>query len=248
MTNPAIDDVFKLLDQWRHLPKYQLERRADIYFAMFLPIVLQKHFEADFKDTIIPEFPLKKDGSFASTNVDYFALSKECDQFFLVELKTDLSSLGEEQDNYLKKAVEKNLKSLVDGIVCISSSPNAPRRKYIHLLNQLSSLGLVEVPDDLYEKAYLQDKKSLTPQEKGSLTRALRDGVKSTVKNAELKPRIVYVQPHEESSTRQDYACYIYFEEFANAIIDSGEFGERFAKSLRSWAKVKAGSVRPDGT
>ena len=148
MTNPAIDDVFKLLDQWRHLPKYQLERRADIYFAMFLPVVCCKSFfEADFKDTIIPEFPLKKDGSFASTNVDYFALSKECDQFFLVELKTDLSSLGEEQDNYLKKAVEKNLKSLVDGIVCISSSPNAPRGKYIHLLNQLSSLGLVEVPD-----------------------------------------------------------------------------------------------------
>ena len=247
MPDPTVYDVFDQLDKWRHLPKYQLERRADIYFAMFLPEVLGRRFGAQINPLIVPEFPLKKDGSFASTNVDYFALSKECDQLFLVELKTDLRSLEKEQDDYLKKAMEKNLKSLVDDIICISSSPKAPRRKYIHLLNQLSSLGLVEVPDDLYKKAYPRDKKTLTPQEKGSLTRALRDGVKSKVKNAGLKPRIVYVQPHEDSSTRRDYACYIYFEEFASVVKDSGELGKWFAQSLERWAKEKAGSVRPDG-
>ena len=42
MTDPTIDGVFELLDKWRHLPGYQLERRADIYFAMFLPDVLRE--------------------------------------------------------------------------------------------------------------------------------------------------------------------------------------------------------------
>ena len=38
---PTIERVFKLLDNWRHLPDYQLERRADIFFALFLPEVLK---------------------------------------------------------------------------------------------------------------------------------------------------------------------------------------------------------------
>ena len=37
---PTIKRVFKLLDDWRHLPGYQFERRADIFFALFLPEVL----------------------------------------------------------------------------------------------------------------------------------------------------------------------------------------------------------------
>ena len=61
MTTPTIEGVFDLLDKWRHLPKYQLERRADIYFAMFLPDVLSHHFDAEFKPNVIPEFPLRRD-------------------------------------------------------------------------------------------------------------------------------------------------------------------------------------------
>ena len=38
------EDVFELLDDWRHLPAYQLERRADIYFAMYLPELLAERF------------------------------------------------------------------------------------------------------------------------------------------------------------------------------------------------------------
>jgi len=32
-----IDTLFDRMDAWRHLPNYQLERRADIFFAMYLP-------------------------------------------------------------------------------------------------------------------------------------------------------------------------------------------------------------------
>ena len=58
-----------------------------------------------------------------------------------------------------------------------------------------------------------------------------------------LKPKIVYIQPTEGES--KDYADYICFEEFADAIKGRGEIAERFAKSLRCWANVKAGLAPP---
>jgi hypothetical protein len=30
-----LDSVFAHLDRWRHLPNYQLERRADIFFSVY---------------------------------------------------------------------------------------------------------------------------------------------------------------------------------------------------------------------
>lgn len=33
--SPTVERAFELLDRWRHLPAYQLERRADIFFALF---------------------------------------------------------------------------------------------------------------------------------------------------------------------------------------------------------------------
>ena len=95
----TISDLFGLLDKWRHLPDYQLERRADIFFALFLPEVLGKHFGICINPILIPEFPIRKvtvapwlakngrDDS--SKKVDYLALQKSPDgksaqQAFLV--------------------------------------------------------------------------------------------------------------------------------------------------------------------
>jgi len=36
-----IDTLFNRMDAWRHFPNYQLERRADIFFALYLPEVLE---------------------------------------------------------------------------------------------------------------------------------------------------------------------------------------------------------------
>ena len=41
-----IDRLFDRMDRWRHLPSYQLERRADLFFSLYLPEVLQKRFSA----------------------------------------------------------------------------------------------------------------------------------------------------------------------------------------------------------
>lgn len=62
---PTISGLFGLLDRWRHLPDYQLERRADIFFALFLPEVLRAHFakqnrSIEINPVLIPEFPIKE--------------------------------------------------------------------------------------------------------------------------------------------------------------------------------------------
>ena len=43
----SVQQVFSLLDRWRHLPNYQLERRADIFFAVYLPKILEQRFAVD---------------------------------------------------------------------------------------------------------------------------------------------------------------------------------------------------------
>lgn len=92
----TIERVFELMDRWRHLPAYQLERRADIFFALFLPEVLEKHFEVDISQTLIPEFPVKNPNNNQSSNVDFLALQQSQDgnpdRAFLVEIKTDMGS------------------------------------------------------------------------------------------------------------------------------------------------------------
>jgi len=62
-------NIFNLLDKWSRFPYYQVERRADIFFAYFLPNILNSiknpndKFNMDLcnrkrHDYIIPEFPL----------------------------------------------------------------------------------------------------------------------------------------------------------------------------------------------
>lgn len=55
----AMYELLRQLDEWRHLPDYQLERRVDVFFGMFLPKVIEKRFGVCV-DTVVPEFPLRK--------------------------------------------------------------------------------------------------------------------------------------------------------------------------------------------
>jgi len=54
----ALEQMLKNLDQWRHLPKYQLERRADLFFGLFIRTILEARFGRLHK-LVIPEFPYK---------------------------------------------------------------------------------------------------------------------------------------------------------------------------------------------
>jgi len=38
-----IQKLFDLLDDWRYLPAYRLERRSDVFFVLYLSLILKKN-------------------------------------------------------------------------------------------------------------------------------------------------------------------------------------------------------------
>lgn len=104
-----INQLFDNLEGWKNLPKYQLERRLDIFFTVYLKEIVEDNFSEKIKlfDLIIPEFPLKKDNN-QSVNVDYVMFSENFLNCFFIELKTDMSSKNLKQDDYLLKNSQKS--------------------------------------------------------------------------------------------------------------------------------------------
>ena len=213
----TLESILRLLDRWRHLPAYQLERRVDVLFAMFLPRVLEERFGIS-NLRLIPEFPIKKkllpayrgDTTSQSINVDFLAVARVEDgasehRAFLVELKTDMASKNEEQARDLGQAVEVGLKRLVGGVIEIARA-TSQKRKYAHLLYLLSELGLVELQD--------------APK--------VADRKEETWPSLEL----VYVQPRCPKMTT------IGFNEFAEIIEEDGSgIDKLFARYLKEWTK-----------
>lgn len=126
--SPTIERTFELLDRWRHLPKYQLERASGILFALYLPEVLGRRFDTEIDPLLVPEFPIKKallqDGKDNhSINVDLPRRSSRkgggpAERAFLVELKTDMASIDYMQLRHLRTAVDDvRLECLVKGVV-----------------------------------------------------------------------------------------------------------------------------------
>ena len=162
---PTIDHVFELLDDWRHLPTYQLERRADIFFALFLPEVLREFDQTtEVRCPIIPEFPIKNADNNKSKKVDYLALSKNEEEklAFIVELKTDMASKRtkkeKEKQEYFLSKFEQGMEGLVRDIlkICLTTKE---RKKYSHLLWRLSKLGLVEGVNEIIYSLYENGKR-----------------------------------------------------------------------------------------
>ncbi len=142
-----VDQIFEQLDDWRHLPTYQLERRADIFFSLYLPNILKASTGIEINDIVIPEFPLhkktlNKTGNNQSFHADYFAVSKDGNSAFLVELKTDDRSGRTAQDDYLKLAKDARLPALLEGVKAITEKTSS-KRKYFCLLKKLEALGLM---------------------------------------------------------------------------------------------------------
>ena len=226
----SLERVLHLLDGWRHLPAYQLERRADVLFALFLPEVLEKHFGKAINPLLIPEFPIKQKGVNSSNKVDFLALQSgdPPERAFLVELKTDMASRRDEQDQYLREAVEDGLKELVMGVITLCGATDQ-RKKYVHLLKLLSRVSLIEYVDALF------------PPTGREFSEALKT-VRTEVEKREHWPclEVVYVQPQAPSET-------IDFNEFANSIRDgeAGSIRRVFSCYLKKWATEVAGSPIP---
>jgi len=72
-----LERVFRHLDRWRHLPNYQLERRADIFFSVYLGAVVEEFTGVALEEEFLPEFPLKRELSDKSVKVDYVLFAKD---------------------------------------------------------------------------------------------------------------------------------------------------------------------------
>jgi len=225
-----LDAVFRNLDTWRHLPSYQLERRADIFFSVYLKDVVEQVTGVDLADDIVPEFPLQKDSTNASVKVDYALFAKDRSRVFFVELKTDAKSRNGPQDAYLADAKRVGFKKIVEGIRAILLSTNA-HQKYHHLAVALERLGYLTLPPDLASHLY--------PKPRRGLSSRL---AQITVAAAAAAPlvEVIYLQPRAKGGER----C-IDFSRFAEHVDRfSDPLSRMFSQHLRAWIE-EAGARAP---
>jgi hypothetical protein len=202
------------MDVWRNLPAYQLERRADIFFSIYLPEILSHKLGFEIEG-VIPEFPIRV-GTIhhdidinKSFKVDYLAKANDNKTIILVELKTDEGSRRDKQDWYLERAEQVGLAELLDGVRKIYKATNS-KKKYGYLLGLLQNLGFIVLDDN------------------GTFE----------ITQADYVIQIVYIQPNNPDG--QDNV--ITFQEISELIERHGdELSLRFSKSLVKWASTKAG-------
>lgn len=143
-----IKEIFKLLGEWYKYPKYQLERRVDIFFALYLKEILKEKLKIEIdNEDIFPEFPLKKwENDYSSNNADYAVFCKEEGKIklYLIELKTDMNSIKPKQIEYYQKAKEdKKFSGILEGIIEIQKK-SRQGKKYTDLLTKIEKYGVIE--------------------------------------------------------------------------------------------------------
>lgn len=232
-----VDKLFELLDRWRHLPNYQLERRTDIFFGLYLPELLANRYEQPIAG-VVPEFPVKRDliwpshPTNKSVKVDYVAFADDRTRCYFVELKTDVASRRDAQDHYLERCGELGLAAILDGLTSIVKASSA-HQKYFHLLSELADLGCLDLPPELAE--------FLFPQARPGL-RKLQDQIEICADPGEFELEVVYIQPLVPEDGSDNV---IGFEEMASWLDGKDEMARVFAQYLRRWTRP-AGALRAD--
>lgn len=225
-----IDTLFDRMDAWRHLPNYQLERRADLFFSLYLPEVLEAKLGFPVGNAIVPEFPVRIGTIYPdipidkSYKIDYVALSADADKAILVELKTEGSSRRESQDKYLLASREAGFPALLGGVLDIFRATNS-KRKYFTLLELLESMGLLRIPMEMKEIMSHPNLQGVTRASNSiEVTASVTDSV------------IVYVQPNGNGDD------IITFEDFRDVVQKHDDpVSKRFSQSLQEWTALKAG-------
>ena len=216
--------VFDLLDRWRHFPSYQLERRADIFFALYLPGIIQRALGVKVDARMIPEFPIKREDNNQSAKVDCFLLSEDRTRAFLVEFKTDLESRNAGQDVYLAAVKDRELMRLLDEIPVIAAASNQ-EAKYVHLLSALEELGLVSLPSDLFDFAVPRPRRGI---------RTRLGAVRSVPTEATIE--IVYIQPR--GTDEEGVVSFHQVADYLRTLDDS--LAITLAKHVERWADPAA--------
>lgn len=207
MEKKIINTLFDTLDKWRNFPAYQLERRVDIFFAIYLDEILEK-ITGNRIDFIIPEFPIRigeiTDNDLnKSYKIDYLTVSEEKKIVYLIELKTDTSSRRENQDWYLKKAKKINVHNLINGVLKIYKA-TAYKKKYSNYLEELKKIGWIKTDNKNYKNI-----------------------------SNDYDIHIIYIQP-QKKQTETEFI--ISFENIIKALSPRKDFiTQRFLSSLENW-------------
>jgi hypothetical protein len=212
--NKSIHQLFENLDTWRHLPSYQLGRRADIIFWVYLPEYLKKKFGYDVQ-VVIPDFPIRvgtvrpvTDNN-SSFKVDYFVKVSNPSMVILLKFMTESGSKRSEPDWYLTEAKKKGVRQLLSGLRKIVTG-STPRSRFDYLLRSLECAGLIQVTETNHFH----------------------------ILDAEHDISIMYIQPNATSDNNV-----VTFAELADFVSQkSDDLSQRFAQSLREWATGKKGA------
>ena len=219
--NDPLGRLFDNLDTWKHLPNYQLERRADIFFSIYLAGLLKHKYGDTY--TLIPEFPIHAKiveevaGKNHSFKIDYLAVPSESETLFFIELKTDIKSLSKKQRTKLEIASggdgnKGRIVTIIEELKNLYRGTPEPK-KYKHLFSILQRSNLLR--DISYKKR---------PRSVGFV-------ICNKAKNATIKT--LFIQPVR---TGKDNTDVVTFDEFAKYVsIQNDCLGQRFAASLLKW-------------
>ena len=135
-----LTDVFNVLVANKLLPKYQFERRVDIFVNVFLADILGALFGGTYR-LVVPEFPLKKDDNHLSTNVDYLLFHttpEAAENWIFLELKTAAGSIGQEQLDIYRRSVARGMPALMADLPLLRERTKA-RAEYDELARRVSA-------------------------------------------------------------------------------------------------------------
>ncbi len=230
-----IEKIFSNLSKWRNLPSYQLERRADIFFSLYINDIVSNKIGIHDDWVVIPEFPVpikvirptNQDNN--SFKIDYLVIGRKSNKVIFIELKTDNSSRRDNQDLYLEEAKNKGLFNLLVGLKDIFNASSS-KKKYLHLFLELRDLGLVNFDSTLV-----------------SLVKKSQQGTGEAIRNIEIcdnrltctKPEILYIQP---SGSGTNIINFIDVAEVIQKEYDDS-LSLSFVNALKEWESKGAGEI-----
>ena len=162
----SVASLMARLADWSGFPKYQLERRVDIFTTPFLEPFLSDRLGGDVV-LVAPEFPLprrfatkgpvkEEDPDAQTINVDYLLhVARPAGQqsaWVFLELKTNFRSFRKRQDLAYERARDKGMEWLRADLPRVRRASKKHHGKHEHLEARLARLGF---GDDRIELVYL---------------------------------------------------------------------------------------------
>jgi hypothetical protein len=235
----SIQMIFDKLDKWRNLPDYQLERRADIFFSLYLCDVLSKNTGQDINPTLIPEFPLKRENNNGSCKVDYLAFNTDLTRSYLIEIKTDFASLKIEQlQTYLNARADGIHKKMEDIFFDIYKATKE-KRKYQHLIKLVEQVSLGIEPDknDKFLSYRCEAIKKFAKTGKPEIYLVIPSLPTNNTLSKKVRELIKFIDRNKIMIKCIDFA------EYRETVLSfNDELSQTFADSLSEWYQVKAGT------